>query len=438
MSEGYGLNAKFEQWCAELAACKPSFWGRAGHEVDPDRITDPDARLVFEACRAIATDSRPPAHPRLVLQRIQAWHQAGRVDADQLAGAADLLDAAEEDADGFDEDAVVHELAPILKKHVRKAAFEEGVQAFAKGGDLGKMESLLTRAKRIGDADISIGSKLSAAALPAIIAATITQRLSLGIEELDAETNGGAKRATLTVVTGGPKSGKSMFIDHQTANCIASAIPSAIATLELEEVDHHARIVGNLTDLDYDDILNYQDIQEESVKRMQVLEEDGLLSFCTVKWFPQHATTVADIEAWLDAEEAMHGVRIKYLGVDYYQLLAGEKKAARHEELNEVAASLFNLAKKRDMWITTGNQASGQGMDTKKTKVLDNQHSGESKGITRTCDLHITLNNRDDMESILWHVAGNRYGPTGGSVGPLPVEFEKGRVAPAVRRGWPY
>ena len=42
------------------------------------------------------------------------------------------------------------------------------------------------------------------------------------------------------------------------------------------------------------------------------------------------------------------------------------------------------------------------------------------------------------LTSLLFHVAGNRYGATGADVGPLPHDFERGRVSSVVRRGWPY
>lgn len=434
----YGLAVRFEQWCAEMAAARPTFWGRCGHEVDPDRLTCPASTLVFRACHSIAADGRPPTKPVIVLQRLQRWHQKGDLDADELADAADLLEAAEEDADGFDEDAVVDELAPVLQQFVKRQAAEAVVQHYSKTGDMTQVEKLLARAKRIGVSDVSVGTRLGSATVGAIRDNANLVRLPTGVEELDAELRGGPKRATLTVVTGGPKSGKSMFIDQQVAAAISMCVPSAIATMELEEDDHHARVMANLIDLETDDILEYPDVAEEATARMRVLEEDGLLSFCAMKWFAQHTATVADLDRWLTCEEQTYGVKIRLLGVDYYQLLAAEKSQARHEELSTIAKELFNLAKKRDMWITTGNQATGEGMNTKKVKVLDNVHSGESKGITRICDLHVTINNRDDMESILWHVAGNRYGPTGGSVGPIPVEFEKGRVAPAIRLGWPF
>ena len=39
---------------------------------------------------------------------------------------------------------------------------------------------------------------------------------------------------------------------------------------------------------------------------------------------------------------------------------------------------------------------------------------------------------------MMFRVAKNRYGRSGEDIGPLPQEFEKGRVAPLIREGWPF
>jgi hypothetical protein len=77
-------------------------------------------------------------------------------------------------------------------------------------------------------------------------------------------------------------------------------------------------------------------------------------------------------------------------------------------------------------------------MDTRKTKRIQNHHSAESKGIPKNADYHITINPRDDGETVLLHIAKNRYGKSYGDVGPFAHEFEKGRISQITRRGWPF
>lgn len=437
----YGLHPSFETIVAELAATRPSFWGRVGHEIDPDRFVDKGARLCLRACKAIAAEGAPPSTPAIVLQRVYSWLEAGKVDGEELKLAREICDAATEDAAGFNEESVVRELAPALRRALQKTALESGIQAFGKRGDLEQAEKLLARAKRIGVSDISIGSRLTPQTVSNVADKNKTVLMSTGIEELDTELKGGIRRGTMFIVTGSTGTGKSMMVDHMITHAITHKMPSAIATLELSEEDHHARIIGNLCDLPYEDILRYTEVASEADRRMRAVCEDGLVAFCSVKYFTAGAATVEDIEQWLEMEEMVHNVKIEVLGVDYAQLLAAsphKKTAARHEALTEIAKDLRAMAVRRNLWLISPNQANGEGMDSKKTKILQNHHVAESKGVPKNADYHITINPRDDGASVLYHVAKNRHGPSYQDVGPLPHEFEKGRVVMIVRRGWPF
>ena len=59
-------------------------------------------------------------------------------------------------------------------------------------------------------------------------------------------------------------------------------------------------------------------------------------------------------------------------------------------------------------------------------------------GLSRTADLVITLNPRDEGATLMFRIDKNRHGRGGEDIGPLPHEFEKGRVCPVYREGWPF
>lgn len=432
----YGLHPMFETIVAELSSSRPSFWGRVGHEIDPERISNKTAALFLRACKAIASDGHPPSTPILVLQRINSWHEQGKVDRKQLRAAQRLCEAALEDASAFNEEEIIAELAPKLRHDLEKKALEMGMDAFGKHGDQEQTSKLLARAKRIGLSNVSTGTRVTAAGVPQMAARTSMERISTGIDELDLEIGGGVKRGTMTIVTGSTGVGKSFFLDHFVANAISSKEPSAIATLELNEDDHYSRIVGNLTDLPYMDVVTYEEVTELANSRMMDLEQDGMLAFCSLKYFTPGAATVADIEEWLKAEEMMSGIRFTVLGVDYASLLAAAKPKARHEELGDIAKDLRAMAVRRNLWLVSPNQANAEGMDPKKTKTLQNHHSADSKAIPKNADLHITMNPRDDDTAILYHVAKHRHGKQHGDAGPIPHDFDRGRLCHLQRRGF--
>jgi replicative DNA helicase len=434
----YGFDPMFETIVVELSCSSVSFWNRVGQEVQPDRLGSPTNKLVLEACRSIGAEGRPPTSPVIVTQRLSRWHESGRLSVEELAAAKELLATAAEDAAAFDEDQVVAELAPVLRRAMEHTALKTGFDRFSKKRSLEDVERILSKAKRLGASDTGAGSRLGKHTVAFCRERTNIERLRTGVPDLDGELRGGSKRGTYCIVSGATGSGKSMFIDHVVAESVSYGIGSAIATLELGEEDHHARIMGNLVDIDYDDILCRDASAREAEERLGVLEENGLLGFCSVKYFTPRATTVPDLDEWITVEEQKYKQKIEVVGVDYGTLLAGTEKKVKHEEMTDIAESLRAWAKRRGLWLWVGNQVSGEGMNSKKVKKVENHHGAESKGIVKTADLHVTINPRDDGESIMWHVAKNRHGPAGGDVGPLPVEFEKGRVAPVVRTGWPF
>lgn len=437
----YGLDPMFEVIVAELASSRPSFWGRIGHEIDPDRFTHKGAKLVLRACKAASAEGAPPAHPAVVLQRVRSWLEAGKVDATEYKEVKYICEAAIEDAAAYNEESIIKELAGPIKRVLEKTALESGFSAWGRRAELDQTERLLERAKRVGVTDISVGLHLGVATVQNVVDRNKTVLRGTGIDDLDLELRGGVRRGTMTIVTGSTGTGKSMFIDHMVAHAISQKTPSAIATLELSEQDHQARIIGNLCDVPYEDITRYPEVEQEASLRMNALIEDGIIAFCTVKYFTAGAATVADLEQWLDVEEMINGVKIEVLAVDYATLLAANPKtrnAARHEQITEIAKDLRALAVRRNLWLISPNQANGEGMDSKKTKILQNHHVAESKGIPKNADYHFTINPRDDGSTVVYHIAKNRYGVSNLDVGPLPHEFEKGRASSVVRRGWPW
>lgn len=436
--ETYGLEAEFERAVAKLCATDRRFWGLVGRSVEPELLHDRAARRCVAACGQLVSEGRQPT-PLVVVQRVRRWHESGELTRDDLAACRELMaETTDDEHDQAAVDAIAAELAPVLRREAQRDALDQGLTAFAKDGDLSRVEALLASAKRIGCAETSVGIRLTADVVDRVAERSGAVRLSTGIAELDAVTGGGLRRGALGFVLGATNAGKSMFLDHVAAEAISNCVCTALATLELSSEDHHARVIGNLVDLPFSDIVQYPDVREEARERLAALEQDGLLAFLTVKEFTSRATSVADLAEWLDAEEGYYREKVELLLVDYPSLLCDPARKVRHEEASAVVEQLRALAVDRDVWIWGAHQANAEGMNARKTKRLDNWHVAESKGVAKTADLIVTINPRDDGESILWFVSKNRHGPHGDDAGPLPVDFERGRVAPCERSGWPF
>ena len=434
----YGLDPLFERIVAQLLSTNPAFYKRVGRYLSSEIISDETSRIVIETCRAMGEgDGSPPSSSVLVRQRLRSYHDSGKLDKIMLDEALELLDDADEDADAYSSEDVINELVPVLKRHMQKGALESAVDAFSKREDLTGISDQLEKALRIGVSDTSLGSQLSSKVMDQIERLRKIKKLPIGIIELDAALSGGLEKGSLALFVGPTGSGKSMSLAHVASDAASNKLNVAYATLELSEEHVHARIISNLTNLCWEDIVNDDRTLKKAKKRLSALEEDSLLGFCTVKYFTPHATGVAEIRDWVKEEEQTFSKKIDLICVDYAALLSAPNKRAKHEELTAIAEELRAIAADRKCWVWSAAQVKASAHDTKNKKITSDQTAG-SMGLSRTADLVITLNPRDEGETLMFRIDKNRYGRGGEDIGPLPHEFEKGRVAPIMREGWPF
>jgi replicative DNA helicase len=433
----YGLDPLFERIVAMMLATNPAFYKRVGKHLSTEIIKDPDARVVIDVCRLLGENSKPPSGTVIVRQRLRAVHDAGKIDIATLQGALQLLDEADEDLDAYSSEDIIDELAPVLKRHAQKDALESALDTFSKRGDMEPVSDMLSQALRIGASENTLGTRLNGEVITQIEALRTAQKLPTGIDELDASLSGGLNKSSLGFFVGPTASGKSMSLAHVASEAVSSGRSVAYATLELAEVHVHSRIMSNLTNIAWEDIVNDPRAVKEAMKRLGELEQDGLLGFCSVRYFTPHAATVADIKQWVLEEEVAYGNKIDLICIDYVALLSAPNKKTKHEELTDIAEALRSLAVDRKCWVWSAAQVKASAHDSKNKKITGDQTAG-SMGISRTADLVITLNPRDEGESIMFRIDKNRHGRGGEDIGPLPHDFAKGRVCPVHRPGWPF
>ncbi len=433
----YGLDPLFERIVAQMLATNPAFYKRVGKHMSSDIVQDEAARTVIDVCRLIGETSKPPASSVIVRQRLRTLHDAGKLDKLTMQDALQLLDDGDEDIDAYSSEDILSELTPVLKRHAQKGALESALDTFSKRGDMARVSDMLTQALRIGASENTLGSRLSTDVIEQIEDLRNAQKLSTGISELDASLSGGLDKGSLGFFLGPSGSGKSMSLAHVASESVSNGRSVAYATLELAEVHVHSRIMSNLTDICWEDIVNDPRAVTKAKDRLQVLEEDGLLGFCTVRYFTPHATTMADIRQWVKEEEAAYGRTIDLVCIDYVALLSAPNKKAKHEELTDIAEDLRSLAVDRKCWVWSAAQVKASAHDHRNKKITSDQAAG-SMGLSRTADLVITLNPRDEGATLMFRIDKNRHGRGGEDIGPLPHEFEKGRVCPVHREGWPF
>jgi hypothetical protein len=429
-NQPYWLDPGFERAVVTLACCRPRFYGRIGHALDPSCLTLPEAKLALEAALAVGKAlGRGPESCLIVLQRIRRWMDEGRSTLEEAQAVSDMFDAAE-DAGLPTEEAAVQELAPLLRKRIQGDAVRAAMDDYAKGdADFERTTKLIHRAKTLGDTDTSVGIRLGSASFAELERVRGLEKRPLGILELDQALAGGQRRGTLAMFVGGPGAGKSMAMSHGASNDVKHGLFAVYATLEVTVPDVIARVKANLTGVPINAILE----EPRCVERLLTAMPLGPF---VVQEFTPLVTTMDDIAAWVEEVEQQEGRRVDVLYIDYGDKVGVPRALSGRDESGYKTGQIVFEAMRvyaneghpgGKIWVVTGAQAT-RAKDKRKRVGLDD--IADSMHKARVADLVVTINAEDDQLS--WHVAKNRHGKTGLTVGPLPHDFDCGRSAPVM------
>jgi hypothetical protein len=237
-SEPYRFDPGFEAIVVTMSCTRQKFYGRVGHELDPELLKDESAKLGMRAARQIATENGAgPSSAVLVLQRLRRWMSDGKVSFEQINALNDYFDETI-DAGMPDEESVISELVPIIQQRIRDAAVQAGIDSFSKKGDLSKVVAMEQRAARVG----------------AVAEASSTMRLTtlsqVSPERVSWFWQGRIAFGSLTLLDGDPGLGKSTLLTDLAARCSAGMSmplggppPPPAGVLMLSAEDHTANTI---------------------------------------------------------------------------------------------------------------------------------------------------------------------------------------------------
>ena len=426
--EPYGLAPEFERAVVVLACSRSQFYGRIGHALEPDALGMSAARVAMQAAHTIHAEvGHGPDSSVVLMQRLHSWMRGGKLALEQVHAVSDMFDDAEDVGLPGEEEAV-NELRPVLASRIRREAVREAMRSHGMQKDLSSVVALEDRAQRIGMVDTNIGVVVGKGSFEDIRALRKLNRLRTGIPELDQALRGGHQRGGLAAWCGGTGDGKSMALSHQAGvSCVDGHIVAAV-TLELPRAIWQARSIANITGIPIDALLD-EDSSEQRALELMTERSDGML---VVHQMPGEGTTCRDVFTWVDGVEKFLGRKVSVLIVDYADKLyvpprKGGKEVGSYDAGKHVMEDLRGFAVDRDLWMWTASQSQGR---ERRRKKLDTGDTAESINKPRIADLWITLNVSEDQEEVEFFVAKHRTAKARITVGPLPTEFEVGRVAP--------
>jgi replicative DNA helicase len=422
------LSAAFERAAVVLACTVPSFYGRAGHQIDPETLQDSACKLAMTAAHQLAREvGRGPGGVDVVLQRLRRWNGEGKITLDAYDAARDLFI----DAPPADPNAVMVELVAQLQRKLRREAAYSAASEMANRGDMSATAEIIERAKNLGKVDtVTLGSKFGVEAFDAITQLRTLERLSTGIEDLDEAIGGGLWRGALGVAVGGAGDGKSMFLSGAISCALDKRRSVGLITLELPEALQIARVSASLFNIPVLEITE-GDISRARGMLAAAQHRLGRLRVCEMA---AQATNVKDVLDWVDRVEQADGAAMELLVVDYADKLGTRKKdSSSYNTGLEVYEGLRLFAQERGKYCWTASQSRGRKEEGgKKAKVKDLGDVADSMHKVRVADLVITLNGEEDEltgeRNMTMFVAKHRIGEGRQKVGPLPTSFAYGRL----------
>jgi hypothetical protein len=240
-----------------------------------------------------------------VLQRLRRWQHEGKVTHERVLACADALDAAEV-AGLPDEEQAVAELAPVLQRRLHEEAVRDAMTEFAAHGDMVRVRDKIDRAARIGVQTFDDSTTMGLASFADIRQLRYTERLSYGIFELDAKTDGGLWRGALGAFISGFGGGKSIALGHVTGSAFVDGYFVGVVTLELAKALWLARVKANITGVPTNMIIS----GEGEALAMDKLEELVVDKACAGRLaitYMSPGATARDIARWVEAEEQKAG-----------------------------------------------------------------------------------------------------------------------------------
>ncbi len=409
-----------------LMCGRQSFWGRIGHALEPDSLSEGPTRLAALVCKEIATETgNGPASDKHVLQRLRHWKYLGRTTQEQIAEVEDLLDRASEEASDWPEEAVVAEARKVLKPRLEQQALIKGYNEWSARGDLVPIGEEIIQASRVGIADMAIGTVWGA---DAIVPAYREGALRTGVDPLDDALGGGTFRGELCIVAGDTGHGKSIFLTQVTAEAALQQKLAAYVTLEVGANVIGRRLASNITALPYSSIKS-----GDAIERAKEIIQGKRLVQPVIKEFAAKATTVSDVIAWIKYAEGQQKRPFDLLVVDMADHLIPPKGVADdYKGVGAVYAALRELAKDRDKWLWTASHTKAR---ADKQKHIDAGGLSDSRNKGRLADTLVTLGYDDDTKDVDIYLAKGRDIEGAKLVARLPTDFATSMIVRVSRIG---
>jgi archaellum biogenesis ATPase FlaH len=385
----------------------------------------PELQLIVESAVALYKRHNKPPTSIVVLQDIRARVNSGKVTNDQLIGASQAFEYAEEipRADGlFVQEAFLGEARKVAMWN----AMNESL-AILPRGDYEAIRAKIDKAASIGLVDISMGADYLGDLETRTEARRLNKRpprLGTGISDLDDMIRGGLAAGELGTILGAPKFGKSQLLGHIAKYTMECGGTVVYYSLEMSESDLIDRIDASIADVLIDELNKRADFVNS-----KVMDFVNTMGGCLViKQFPSYSTTAKDIDEHLQMLRAERGLEPTVVIVDSGDLMQSLGSFDnKYGALGGVYSELRGLAVKYRTRFWTASWAKRDSLSKEVVSMADIADSFMKAAIS---DVGIAICGTEEERQnglVRLNVGWCRYAQSGAVVGPYHNGFAYGQ-----------
>jgi len=225
----------------------------------------------------------------------------------------------------------------------------------------------------------------------------VEERIEFDLELFNKITKGGLPTKTLNICLAGTGVGKSLFMCHHAASCLAQNKNVLYITLEMAEERIAERIDANLLDVPLDQLMELP--KAMYVKKVEKLKTKGKL---IVKEYPTASASTLHFKALLNELKLKRDFVPDIIFVDYLNICSSARirsgsNVNTYTYVKAIAEELRGMAVEFDLPIVSATQTTRQGFTSSDLGLED---TSESFGLPATADFMFALISTDELEEI--------------------------------------
>jgi len=227
----------------------------------------------------------------------------------------------------------------------------------------------------------------------------IESRIPFDLSYFNKITNGGIPNKTLNICLAGTGVGKSLFMCHMAAACLAQGRNVLYITMEMAEERIAERIDSNLLNVEIDQLANLsKDMFESRIKKVNDKFQGKLI----IKEYPTASAHTGHFKLLLNELSLKRTFKPDIIFIDYLNICASSRfkpggNVNSYTYIKAIAEELRGLAVEFNVPIMSATQTTRSGYSNTDVELTD---TSESFGLPATADFMFALISTEELENL--------------------------------------